>query len=259
MNNLTNEYKAELLVRPSSSPTTIRIAINGGCGLASKCKGMGDYVAEQIEMPLPNLGTVTASWTPRKHTDGTTFTATFAGYKEQNNTFRFDNAHNRDVLHMDCHYKGQKNKKHEWDLILSDLKMINRRRIAVIRLMQVLEENVAWQIPVWFYMPWCMWWQEYADLPDKLRRRKPANIFITDLCEAVMAYVCLGSDTSKAVLTDRGIARQTIEAINEAIDRVVFELSKASSFEFKTVVLGHTIILPFLMYAPPGSSLSGVL
>ena len=64
-------------------------------------------------------------------------------------------------------------------------------------------------------MPWCMWWEEYGDFPNKLREREPANVLITDLCEAVMAYVCLISDTSKAILTDTGIARQTIEAINE--------------------------------------------
>ena len=254
---LATEYKAELLVRPSLSSMAVRIAINGGCNLAPKCKGMGDYIAEQIRMPLPNSGTLTASWTPRKHTDGSTFTAAFAGYDELNGDYiRFDNAHSRDILHMDSNYKGQI-QKHEWNLTLKDFQMLNRRRVALIQLMRILEQNVAWQIPVWFYMPWCMWWGEYADFPHKLRERKPGNILITDLCEAVMAYVCFVSGTPKAVLTDTGIARQTIEAINEAVDRVVFELNKANAFEFKTVVLGHTIILPFLMYAPPGSKLEG--
>jgi len=235
----------------------IRIAINGGCGLASKCRGMGDYVAEQIRMPLPNSGTVTASWTPRKHTDGTTFTATFAGYEESNREFiRFDNARNRGVLHMDSHYRGR-SQKHQWNLDLTDFQMINRRRVAIIQLMRVLEKNVAWQIPAWFYMPWCMWWEEYANFPHKLHERKPESIFMTDMCEAIIAYVCLNRDVSKPVLTDTGIAKLTVEAINEAIDRVVFALNRANTFEFEVIIFGHTTILPFLMYAPPGAKLEG--
>ncbi len=114
--DLAAQYKAELLVRPSVSSTATRVAINGGCALAPKCKGMGDYIAEQIQMPLPNSGTLTASWTPRKHTDGSTFTATFAGYHEINRDFiRYDNAYLRDVLHMDSNYRGQI-QKHKWDL-----------------------------------------------------------------------------------------------------------------------------------------------
>ena len=256
MSKLTAEYKAELLVRSSPSTTAIRITINGGCNLASKCQGFGDYVAEQIQMPLPNSGTITASWTPRKYIDGTTFTATFAGYKKQNDSFRFDNAHDRDVLHMDSYYKGQ-GKKHEWNLNLPDLKMINRRRVAVIQLMRVLEDNVAWQIPVWFYMPWCMWWQEYTDFPHKLYERKPRGFRITDFCEAVMAYVSLHSDGSELVATGTGIAKQTVAAIEEAIDRVTFSLEKTGIFEFERILFGRTIILPFMMYAPPGSRLEG--
>ncbi len=255
--DLITGYKAELLVRPSSASVAIRIAINGGCNLAPKCKGMGDYVAEQIRMPLPNLGTVTASWTPKKHTDGTTFTATFAGYQEENGSYiRFDNAYNRDVLHMDSDYNGQI-KRHDWDLNLLDIKITNRRRVALVRLMQTLERNVAWQIPVWFYMPWCMWWQEYADFPQKLYERKPESFPITDFCEAVMAYVSFGSESSESVLTGTGIARKTVEAIEEAINRVTFSLGKTGTFEFEKILFGHTIILPFLMYAPPGSRLEG--
>jgi len=255
--DLTTEYKAELLVRPSIYSPATRLAINGGCALAPKCKGMGDFVAEQIQMPLPNSGTLTASWTPRKHTDGSTFTATFAGYHEINRDFiRCDNAHHRDVLHMDSNYRGQI-QKHEWDLTLTDFQMLNRRRVALIQLMRVLEQNVAWQIPVWFYMPWCMWWEAYSDLPHRLRERKPANILITDFCEAVMAYVCYFSTLNQGVVSDSGIAKKTIEAIEDAIDRVVFELTRTGAFEFKAIVLGQTIILPFLMYAPPGSKLEG--
>jgi hypothetical protein len=255
--NLAAEYTAELLVRPSVLSPATRIAINGGCTLAPKCKGMGDYVAEQIHMLLPNSGTLTASWTPRKHTDGNTFIATFAGYHEFNGDFiRFDNAYNRDILHMDSNYRGQR-KKHEWNLTLSDSQILNRRRIALIQLMRVLEQNVAWQIPVWFYMPWCMWWEAHSDFPHKLRERKPANILITDFCEAVMAYVCFFSTSNRAVVTGSGIAKKTIEAIEEAMDHVVCELTRTDVFEFKAIVLGQTIILPFLMYAPPGSRLEG--
>jgi len=256
-NTLKQGYKAELLVRPSSSSIAIRIAINGGCGLAPKCKGMGDYVAEQIRMPLPNSGIVTASWTPRKHTDGTTFTATFAGYEEPSGEFiRFDNARNRDVLHMDSYYRGR-TQKHQWKLNLKDSQMINRRRVALIQLMRVLEKNVDWQIPAWFYMPWCIWWEEYANFPPKLHKRKLESIFMTDMCEAIMAYVCLNPDVPEPVRTDTGIAKRTLEAINEAIDRVVFALDRTSTFEFKVIIFGHTTILPFLMYAPPGAKLEG--
>jgi hypothetical protein len=255
--DLTTGYKAELLVRPSISSRATRVAINGGYALAPKCKGMGDYVAEQIQMPLPNSGTLTASWTPKQHIDGGTFTATFAGYHEINRDFiRYDNAHLRDVLHMDSNYRG-KIQKHEWDLALADFQMVNRRRIALTQLLRVLEQNVAWQIPVWFYMPWCMWWEAYSDFPHKLRERKPANILITDFCEAVMAYVCFFSNLRQGVVTDSGIAKKTAEAIEDAIDRVVFELTRTGAFEFKVLVLGKMIILPFLMFAPPGSKLEG--
>ncbi len=255
--DLTTEYRAELLVRPTILSPATRIAINGGCSLAPKCKGMGDFVAEQIQMPLPNFGTLTASWTPRKHTDGNTFTATFAGYHESSHDYiRYDNAHSRDFLHMDSNYRGQ-TIKHKWDLTLTDFHIVNRRRVALIQLLRLLEQNMAWQMPVWFYMPWCMWWETHSDFPYKLRDRKPANISITDFCEAVMAYVCFFSDFQQAVVTDSGIAKKTIEAIDEAMDRVVFELTRNNAIEFKTVVLGQTIILPFLMYAPPGSKLEG--
>lgn len=255
--NLTADYRAELLVRPSIHSPATRIAINGGCDLASKCRGMGDYIAEQIQMPLPNSGTLTASWTPRKHTGGNTFTATFAGYHEPNHDFiRYDNAHHRDVLHLDSNYRGQI-QRHEWDLTLTDFHIANQRRVALIQLLRLLEQNLAWQIPVWFYMPWCMWWETYSDFPHKLRERKPANILITDFCEAVMAYVCFFSNSNQAVVTDNGIAKKTIEAITEAMDRVVFELTRSDAFEFEAIVLGQTIILPFLMYAPPGSILEG--
>ena len=254
---LTTGYKAELLVRPSILSPATRVAINGGCALLPKCKGIGDYVAEQIQMPLPNSGTLTASWIPRKHTDGSTFIATFAGYHEPNHDFiRFDNAHNRNVLHLDSDYRGRI-QKYEWNLTLTDFHAVNRRRIALIELMRVLEYNVDWQIPIWFYMPWCVWWGEYSDFPHKLLEQKPANIFITDFCEAVMAYVCFFNTSNQAVMTDKGIAKKTIEAIEEALDRVVYELSKTGAFDFKAIILGKTIILPFLMYAPPGSKLEG--
>ena len=140
---------------------------------------------------------------------------------------------------------------------MSDFHIANRRRVALIQLLRLLEQNLAWQIPVWFYMPWCMWWETYSDFPHKLRERKPGNILITDFCEAVMAYVCFFSNSNQAVVTDNGIAKKTIEAITEAMDRVVFELTRTDAFEFEAIVLGQTIILPFLMYAPPGSKLEG--
>jgi len=87
MNQTAQAYRAELLMRPTAIAVPFRVAINGGCDLARKCVGAGDYIAEQIQMPLPNAGNIGASWTPDKHRDGSTFTATSAVYTEPSGDF----------------------------------------------------------------------------------------------------------------------------------------------------------------------------
>lgn len=254
---IAQDYKAELLVHPPSPTIPLRFSVNGGCLLPSKCSGTGDYVAEEIQMTLPNSATITATWIPRKYRDGSSFTCTFAGYAEPDGSFmRFDNAHNRDVLHADSQYHGQ-SKEHEENIELNYMKSINRRRIALVRLMETLEQNVNWRIPVWFYMPWCMWWSEYADFPEKLFNRKPQGVLLSNICEAVMAYVCFNPNTSKQFLTSTGITRQTLDDINEAIERVTFSIANTGTFEFRQIVFGHLLMVPFPMYAPPGSKLEG--
>ena len=250
-------YKAELLIRLTSTTIPFRFAVNGGCNLGSKCSGARDYIAEEIQMPLMNSAQVTAGWRPGKRDDGSTFTATSAQYRGPGNDFfRFDNAHDRDVLHVDAHYKGQ-SRKHDERMGLGQFQMINRRRIALIRLMQTLEQNVDWRIPVWFYMPWCMWWPQYADFPETLRKRKPASVLVSNMCEAVLAHLCFSPDVTREFLASTGITRVTLESIDEAMDRVGFEFAKTGGFKVRQVILGHLTIVPFPMYAPPGSRLEG--
>lgn len=257
MNQTLQGYRAELLVRSTPIAVPFRIAINGGCDLARKCAGAGDYVAEEIQMPLPNAGIIVASWTPGKHSDGSTFTATFAGYTEASGDFiRFDNAHDRDVLHMDIRYRTQIS-QHDKSMYLVPLQAINRCRVALLSLMQVLEQEIDWRIPVWFYMPWSMWWEEYTDYPAKLRSRKPSGVLMCNICEAIMAYLSFKPESSKSFLSSSGMTKQTMETIEEALDRVVHGFRTKGTFEFSQIVFGHVTVLPFLMYAPPGSKLDG--
>ena len=246
-----------MLIRPTPTELPFRVAVNGGCDLAGKFVGVGDYMAEEIQMPLPNSGIVTASWTPRARSDGSTFTATFAGYIEPNGDFmRFDNAHYRDMLHTDINYRGHI-RKHDGRMDLGSFQLINRRRVALLSLMQTIELNVDWRIPVWFYMPWSMWWAEYGDFPAKLQSRKPSDALLSNICEAVMAYLSFYPGPSESFLSSTGISRQTMEAIDEAIDRIVFAIGNAGTFEFRQVVFGRVTVLPFPMYAPPRSKLEG--
>lgn len=249
-------YRAELLIRPQPLSRVFRVAVNGGCNLARKCVGVADYVAEEIQMTLPNSAVVTASWTPRVRSDGSTFPATFAEYAELGGDFiRFDNAHEREILHMDVNYHGQTG-KHDEQISLTDLQIVNRRRVALLRLMQTLEP-LNWRIPVWFYMPWCVWWSEYRDFPEELRRRKPLGIMMSNVCEAVLAYLSFNPDSSKAFLNPTGLAKVTMESINEAIDHVMHVFSKTGMFEFRQIVFGRITVIPFPMYAPPKARLEG--
>jgi len=244
-------------VRPSPHLLATGIAVNGGCNLASKCKGMGDYLAEQIQMGLPNDATITANWLPRMDSNHQTFTATFAGYQALDGDYiRFDNAHERDILHLDSKYKGRM-QQHAESLSMPRLQIINRRRVALIELLRVLEQNIDWRIPVWFYMPWCMWWEQDLDFPNKLQRQKPPKLPIAEFCEAVMAYVSMTSDIPFVSCQPRGLAKVTADVIEEAADRVAYDLEKSGQFEYQTIVFGHTTILPFLMYAPPGATIKG--
>lgn len=252
-----HRYKAELLVRLPPIAVPFRVAINGGCDLTRKCAGAGDYIAEEIQMPLLNSGVVTASWTPHTRSDSSTFTATFAGYAEPNGDFiRFGNAHSRDILHTDINYRGQIH-QHDKSMKLVPLQMINRRRIALLSLMQTLELNVDWRIPEWFYMPWSMWWAEYGDLPARLQSRRPSGALMFNICEAVMVYLSFNPGPSESFLSNTGITKQTMEAIDEAIDHVVYALGNTGTFEFRQIVFGRVTVIPFPMYAPPGSGLEG--
>lgn len=244
-----------MLLKPSkSSRVTQRVAINGGCNLTSKCLGADDKIAEQIQMPLPNSGTITATWLPRLRNDHSMFTSAFAGYEDPDGHFRFDNAHNRGILHMDADYKGNA-LTHEFGINLSALEMINRRRAPLIGLLQTLERNVSWRIPIWFYMPWSIWWDTYSDFVEKIRERKPSSINMTNFCETITAYVNLNPELAKPSIT--GVTSHTIEAIEEAVNSVTYMLNKKGAFEFRRVMLGTVLLLPFLMYAPPGSRIEG--
>lgn len=257
MGNLASQYKAELLVRPSLNQPITGIAVNGGCQLGAKCAGTADYLAEQIQMGLPNGASITAYWIPKTYANRQTYTAAFAGYNEPNgDNIRFDNAHQRGILHLDSQYRGR-TQKHKQSLSLPPLKVINRRRVALIELLRVLETNVDWRAPIWFYMPWCMWWEQDRDFPDKLRQKKPTSIPVVDFCEAVLAYVSLESDMDSFKRQPHGVAKITVDVVDEAADRVAFDLNKFGQFEYQAIVFGHTTILPFLMYAPPGASIQG--
>lgn len=257
MNQTAQAYRAELLMRPTAIAVPFRVAINGGCDLARKCVGAGDYIAEQIQMPLPNAGNIVASWTPDKHRDGSTFTATSAVYTEPSGDFiRFDNAHDRDVLHTDMRYHAQI-RQHDDSMNLGPLQMVNRRRVALLSLMQELEQRVNWRIPVWLYMPWSMWWDEYGDFPAKLQSRRPPGVLMSDMCEAVMAHLSFNPESSKSFLSGSGMTKGTIEAIEEAVDRVVYSFRSKGTYEFRQISFGRVTVLPFPMYAPPGSKLEG--
>lgn len=257
MDQTAQAYKAELLIRPAATALASRVAINGGCDLARKCVGAGDYIAEQIQMLLPNAGDIVASWTPHKHRDGSTFTATSAVYTEPSGDFiRFDNAHDRDILHTDMKYHAQIC-QHCGSMDLGPLQMVNRRRVALLSLMQELEQRVNWRIPVWFYMPWSMWWDEYGDFPEKLRGRRPSGILMSGMCEAVMAYLSFNPESSKSFLSGSGMRKETIETIEDAVDHVVYGFRSKGTYEFSQILFGRVTVLPFPMYAPPGAKLEG--
>ncbi len=208
-------------------------------------------------MTLPNSGAVTASWAPKKRRDGSLFTATFAGYKELSGDFiRVDNAHSRDTLHVDSRYHGW-TAEHDENVDLVQFQLVNRRRLAVVRLMQILEQTVCWQIPAWFYMPWCVWWEEYRDFPEKLRHRKPQGVLMSNMCEAVLACLCFEPSITSRFVAPTGISKVPMDAIEESINRVVFAFEKAGTFELRQIVFGRLEIVPFLMYAPPGSKIQG--
>jgi hypothetical protein len=203
-------------------------------------------------MPLLNSGVVTANWKPRVRRDGNDFTATYAGYQDVNGFIRYDNAHVRNTLHVDICYREQHH-KHAEPIDLGIIKMINRRRESLQSLMLMLEKNVEWRIPVWFYMPWTMWWEDYRDLPDKLKTRKPDGIPISFICEAVMANLAFNPTYSEP--GTRRMAKFSLETIEDATNRFIYDLSKTGQYELEAIVFGETIIVPFPMYAPPGSKI----
>lgn len=254
---LSARYKAELLIRRTSPSQTVRIAVNDGCNLLSQVRGIADYMAEQISMPLSNLGTVTATWIPRVRNDGTPFIATFAGYEETNGHFiRWDNAHSRDELHLDFEYRGEK-RCHDMPVNLNCFRQADRRRIALVSLMQFLEREVDWHVPVWFYMPWSLWWDEYGDFPERLRERTPSGTLMTNMCEAVMLYASLGPDTSRAFQLDAAGNLRTMDAIMESIDRLSSAFVRGETLTWNVITVGYQWIVPFPIFIPPGSKFEG--
>jgi len=259
--NTSEKYKAELIMRISAAapPQPIHIKINGGCDLERKYRGFGDLVAESIYMRLPSSAIVTANWIPKKRRDESIFTASFAGYEEPSGDFiRLDNAHNRDTLHVDMDFR-QRKLKHSKMVMLSGVKLINRRRIALQSLMGTLERDVNWQIPIWFYMPWCFWWPEFSDFGEWLRKHLPPGLSITEMCEAVLAYLSFNVNQSQQYLNGTGTLKHTIETIEDAIDRITLSFSKTGEYEFSQLIRGHVVIIPFPMYAPSGSEITGLI
>jgi len=254
---ITQGYRAELLIRRTAFARPITIRVNGGCNLLQRVGGAADYIAEQIHMPLPIPSTITVTWIPGEHHNGTPFIRAFAGYEEPNRDYiRWDNAHNRDTLHLDVNYRGRTS-SHDERIDLRRFQWTDRRRIAIVQLLQTLELNLDWRIPVWFYMPWSFWWDEYSDLPYHVRERTPPSVSIARMCEAIMYYASFSPDTSRAFQVGAAGNWRTMDAIMESMDRVASAIARGETLSWNVSVLGYLLIVPFPIYAPLGSQFEG--
>ena len=132
----TSAFRAELVVMRSHFDRPFHFLVNGGCDLIRKVSGTSDSIAEQLQVQLLNGDEITAKWVPQTRRDGTSFVAAFAGWKNPSGeVIRWDNAGEREQLHIDARYRGV-NASHGSRISLADLRWIDRRRLRAGRALE---------------------------------------------------------------------------------------------------------------------------
>ena len=249
------QYKAELLYHIQRGGVRVHLLINGGCGFRTKFLSASDDILEEIHFKPSATSKIIARWVPSYRNGKPTTSATMAMYEEEGRGYvRFDNAHEREKLHLDIDFDGVKGKH----IVVADISRSDRvdpRRIALVTLLSFLENRGEWQLPVQFYMPFCTWWPEYKSLPLWLRGRKPTNVSMSTMCEAMMLQAAISPDTTRAF--QKGAVRSKDPAVimMSIADQVGKELAERRSLNWR--VKGLLALLPFPIMAPPGSSITG--
>lgn len=247
-------YKAEVLLRLLGRGTPVHLLVNGGCDFRGRFPSSADDIIEEIHFRPSAESKIIVKWTPSYRNHRPTMPATLAKYEEEGKGYiQFDNAHVRGKLHLDIDYAGTKGKH----LVVADIwrgDWVDPRRIALVALFHLLEERGQWHIPVQFYLPLCTWWPEFKPLPNWLVQRKPPNVSMTTMCEAMMLQASLSPDTTSFHIDSIG-SRDPATIVLSIADQVAKDLGERGALNW--TIRGLALLQPFPIMAPPGSNITG--